>query len=686
MLFFIFSQKAFLNYKNMTCYKTYSRFYSNRLICLWVCIIINSGVNAQKIDTTLHQLNEVYIIENKQQIIEASKKTSSIDSSTLARYNTSSLADLLSNQSTIHVKQYGNGNIASTSMRGGNSNHTALLWNGLNIQNALLGQPDLSIIPTNFFNDISLEYGGGSAMWGSGAIGGSIRLQNSTPYNHGFKTKLQMSIGSFNTKKINTGVLLSYKKIVSNTNIYFNNSKNNYNYRDTLDKETPNKQANHANYIAQGIMQEIGFLINAYQKINIRAWYNILDRNIPSFTNTESKQNQVDENLKLNADWNYKRRNLNSTIRFGYFNDNLNYVDSIESSVINIKTIIPKIISNSNIKTIIAESDNLYTYKKHSFNLGINFTNYQASLYSKELAVDTTYYYHLSKVAFFAAYKLSLLNSKLHYNLVIRKESTNQTDIPLTGNTGIYYKLLKGLALKINANKSYRQPSLYDLYWNPGGNKNLKPEESYEVDGGIELKYTKNNFNVLIEGTYFNRHTTNWIIWLPSDKSYWTPKNIAEVYSRGTETKTELFYLKNDFLIKLIANTSYVLSTNQVATSENDNSEGRQLIFTPRYNGQATLIIKYKNINVLFNYNYTGYRFTSTDNTSWVSPYYISNLKCSYDYSFSTINTQLFFSLNNLFNKNYVIIPNKPMPLRNYEIGISINYKQQKKKIETSNY
>lgn len=670
----------------MSCFRTYAFLFSNPMIWTCMCFVLSMNIKAQAKDTITHQLIEIPIIENKQAILENSKKNISIDSITLARYNTSTLADLLSNQSTIHVNQYGNGNIASTSMRGGNANHTALLWNGLNIQNALLGQPDLSIIPTNFFNDISLEYGGGSAMWGSGAIGGSIRLQNSTQYNQGFKTKLQMSIGSFDTKKINTGILLSYKKIVSNTNIYFNNSKNNYNYKDTLDKETPNKQANHANYIAQGIMQEIGFLINAYQKINIRAWYNLLDRNIPSFTEAISRKNQVDENLKLNADWNYKRRNLNSTIRFGYFHDNLNYVDSIESKVNNIKTIIPIVISNSNIKTIIGESDNLYKYKNHSFNLGINFTNYQASLYSKDIVIDTTYYYHLSKVGIFAAYKLSLLNSKLCYNLVVRKESTNQTPIPLTGNTGIYYKPLKGFALKVNANKSYRQPSLYDLYWNPGGNPNLKPEESYEVDGGIELKYTKNNFNFLIEGSYFNRHTTNWIIWLPSDKPYWIPKNIAEVHSRGAETKTELFYLKKGFLIKLIANTSYVLSTNQIAKSENDNSEGRQLIYTPRYNGQATLIIKYKNINVLFNHHYTGYRFTSTDNTSWVSPYYISNLKCSYDYSFSNINTQLFFSLNNLFNKNYVIIPNKPMPLRNYEIGISINYKQQKKKIETSNY
>ena len=70
-----------------------------------------------------------------------------------------------------------------------------------------------------------------------------------------------MSVGSFNTKKIATGVLLSYKRIVSNTKIYYNSSENNYHYKDTTDKENPNKQITHANYIAKGIMQEFSFLI-----------------------------------------------------------------------------------------------------------------------------------------------------------------------------------------------------------------------------------------------------------------------------------------------------------------------------------------------------------------------------------------------------------------------------------------
>ena len=245
----------------MNSLKTYTAKFSNKFVCFLVCCFqLVSNLQSQNHDTTLHQLQEVSIIQTKQEQLITSKKSISFDSLTLARYNTSSLADLLSNQSTVYIKSYGNGNIATSSMRGGNASHTALLWNGLNIQNPILGQPDLSIVPTLFFNDISLEYGGGSAMWGSGAIGGSIHLQNKTVFNQGFKTKLQMSIGSFGTTKIASGVLLSYKKIISNTKIYYNNSENNYAYKDTLDKENPTKQIAHANYIAKGLMQEISFL------------------------------------------------------------------------------------------------------------------------------------------------------------------------------------------------------------------------------------------------------------------------------------------------------------------------------------------------------------------------------------------------------------------------------------------
>lgn len=603
------------------------------------------------------------IIFNKQELLQTSKKSLVFDSLTLARYTGSSLAELLSNQSTTHVKSYGNGNLATTSLRGGNASHTALLWNGFNIQNPMLGQTDLSIIPTLLFDNVNLEYGGGSAMWGSGAIGGSIHLQNKTLFNQGFSSKLQLSAGSFGTKKIGTGVVLSYEKIISNTRIYYNSSNNNYSYKDTSDHENPTKQISHADYVTKGLMQEISFLILPYQKINVRAWYNKANRNLPSYTSAMSKQSQEDENLKLSADWNYNKRNLNSIIRVAYFKDQINYTDSINN-----------IYNNSKVSTLIAESDNIYTLNNHKFNLGINVTSFNSE------TENYAQIQQLNKIALFAAYQITCLNDKLNYNLSVRKEFTSLTEIPFTGNTGFHYQITKSIAAKINGSRSYRQPSLNDLYWNPGGNPNLKPEDSYEADGSIEYKLQRKKISLIIEGTYFNRHTTNWIIWLPTDNAYWSPRNIAEVYSRGTETKSELTYSHNNLKVKLSSSTSYVLSTNQKITNENDRSKGRQLIYTPRYNGNATLMIAYKGASVLFNQNYTGYRFTSTDNTTWLFPYYLANIKLSYKSSFKNMSLELFGNINNVFNKNYLVVSNRPMPLRNYEAGINLHYHKPKNK------
>ncbi|MES2566427.1 MAG: TonB-dependent receptor [Bacteroidota bacterium] len=641
---------------------------------LLLCICFLNKVNAQTTDTSGHILNEIVISANKQELLQASRKSTSIDSFTMARYQTSSLTDLLSAQSAIHVKSYGAGNIASTSIRGGNASQTAILWNGLNINSPGLGMYDLSLIPISLFDDVSLEYGGGSTLWGSGAVGGAVHLNSKPIFNRGFHTKLNMSVGSFGTQKISTGLLLSYKKITSSTKIYYVSSLNNYSYKDTLDRDHPDKSLINSDYIMKGLMQEISLFVNPYQKMSVRLWYNYAFRNLPTNFFVTNTRNQTDENIKLNADWNYAKYRFKSIIRGAYFKDANEYNDSLR-----------KTHSNNNTHTIIAENDNIYQFKQHTFNVGVNFTLYQLQSINKEDEGHNSSSNQLQKLAFFAAYKLLAFNSRLNYNVSVRKEFTNLTNIPFTGNTGIRYKLIKHIAVKINASSAYRQPTLYDLYWRPGGNPYLKPEESYDFEGGLEYEYSSKGFSLVVEGTYFNRRTKNWITWLPSDKGYVSPRNIAEVYSRGTETKTEMSYMNKDFLAKLIINTSYVLSTYSKNEQENDNSIGRQLIFTPRYTGQGSILINYKKMSVLFNQNYTGYRFTSSDNTSWLNPYYIANLKCGYQYTFGNVNMEIFGSINNLFNKNYLVIANNPMPLRNYEIGLTMNYHKQKKKTENKN-
>ncbi len=631
---------------------------SNIMVCCLLCYF----VKAQKTDSLSHQLKEVTISADKKDLIQASKKTNTIDTLILKHYNNVSLADLLTAQSSIHIKSYGNGNIATTSIRGGNATQTAVLWNGLNIQNPMLGQTDLSLLPVWLFDNVALEYGGGASLHGSGAMGGTILLQNKSTFNKGFSTQLQMSVGSFDTKKLATTVQLSYKKINSITRLYYTNSENNYTYKDTNDKEQPIKHIQHANYLSKGFMQELAYAPTTHQTINVRVWYNQLFRNLPSYSAVVSQQHQYDENLKLNADWNYQKNNLKSVIRFGYFNDKLNYHDSLAN-----------IYSNSIVKTLVAENENTVQLKQHQFLFGINITSYQSDFELYNMRRE------LNKLSFFANYKLQLLKQKLLYHISVRKEFTNLSEIPVTGNTGFYFKAHKSIALKINGSKAFRQPTLNDLYWQPGGNPDLKSEEAYEFDGGIELNFKKNNFTILVEGTYFNRHTTNWIIWLPNNTNVWSPQNIAQVYSRGAETKTELGYQQKNTLVKLILNTAYTLSTNQQQKNSNDNSLGKQLAYTPRYTGQSSIYISYKKINFLFSQSYTGYRFTTADNNAWLMPYYMAAIKASYSYQYKKTTFNFFGTINNLFNKNYTAVANRPMPLRNFEMGVSIKYHKTKK-------
>lgn len=630
-------------------------------------IILNHSVYSQQKDSASLQLNEVTIIENKQQTVQTSKKTINLDTLILKNYQNSSLGELLSQQSTIHIKTYGNGNIASTSIRGGNSSQTAVLWNGLNIQNPRLGMSDLSLLPSLAFDNIALEYGGGSALWGSGAMGGSIHLSNKPLFDNAFKTNLTISYGSFGLKKISTGLNLSNSKISSATKIYYTAATNNYQYKDTTDKANPVKEIKHGEYNQKGIIQELGFKLNANQSANIRFWYHNANRNIPSYTENISKQNQIDKSIKLNADWNYHKKKLQSVMRFGYLNDVIEFNDSISKSY-----------NKNYANTLITESDNLYNYKQHQFNFGANFTSYNSYSYFNDSATTPR---TLNKLALFAAYKIYLLNNKLNLSATARKEFTSLTPIPITGHVGGKYQLNKAFSLKANGSSSYRQPTLDDLYWPKSGNPNLKPEESYELDGGIVFNYTKNNTHLKFEGTYFNRHTTNWIIWLPlAGGANFTPRNINEVYSRGTETNIEWLFVKNNFRSKFILNTSYVLATNLKSKNENDNSVGRQLIYTPRYSGQCTYILSYKETSLIINQTYTGYRFTSTDNTSWLNPYYLFNIRVSYAYTHKNTKYSFFGNINNAFNKNYMIVSNRPMPLRNFEAGLSINYHKPKTK------
>ena len=66
------------------------------------------------------------------------------------------VAELLSENSVIYIKSYGSGGLSTASFRGTGAGHTQLTWNDININNPMVGQFDLSLVPAGFIDDINI--------------------------------------------------------------------------------------------------------------------------------------------------------------------------------------------------------------------------------------------------------------------------------------------------------------------------------------------------------------------------------------------------------------------------------------------------------------------------------------------------------------------------------------------------
>ena len=139
-------------------------------------------------------INTVEVVANR--IPEAYKKTA-FDSLTINE--AVNLSELLQEHSPVFVKNYGSGGLSTVSFRGTGASHTKVLWNDINLNSPMNGQIDFSLYPTIFFNNAELHHGASGLIDGSGSLGGSVHLSNSTSYNRGLKIGLQQAIGSFNT-------------------------------------------------------------------------------------------------------------------------------------------------------------------------------------------------------------------------------------------------------------------------------------------------------------------------------------------------------------------------------------------------------------------------------------------------------------------------------------------------------
>ncbi len=632
-----------------------------------VLLILNAlffnGISQSKRDSATI-LQQVLIETSRVQQFSTGIKTLYIDSNTIFQFQNKSLADLLSTEGPISIKTYGMGSLATTSFRGGSASQTAILWNGFNINSTQNGQLDLSLIPISSSSNIALQCGGVGALWGSGAIGGAIHISNSPHFNSGLIVEYGINGGSFQSVGQSISLKFGNNKISSSllyTNTY---AGNNFLYKTSSPEGTSTTQSQkNAQIRGISIQNNNHILISKKQKLSISFWSQQANRNIPATTlENNSNKNQTDQSIRLSADWQYVFKNITTNFRIASLNDQINYID-------------PSTQTNDTSKSnsIISEIETKWKiHPYHLLNIGINnsFNTAESNGYLEKPIRNST--------TFFASHQYQNKNQKFSISSSIRQEFIDNHRTPFTYSLGTMYRIYSNLTLKANISKLYRIPSFNDLYWNPGGNRDLLPEEGFHKEVGLTFALSNDKTTINTEITYFDRDVTNWIVWLPSS-SFWTPKNILSVWSRGLETNSKIALKAKKINLLFSVNTNYVLSTNQKASSINDQSVGKQLMYVPIYSGGAKFSINYKTVTLTYRHSYTGYRYTSTDHSSYLDPYDIGSIRFDINKTLKKYQINSFFTIDNLWNKSYYVISYRPMPMRNFQLGLVMNYKQKTK-------
>ena len=161
---------------------------------------------------------------------QAGMKQTRVDSLSLQKKVSLSLSDLLSENTSVFIKNHGRGALATASFRGTAPSHTQVSWNGLNINSPMAGMVDFSLIPVYIIDDLILNHGAASLADRSGGIGGSIHINNQADWSRKNSLSYTQGIGSYRTFDEFLQVGIGGEKIRSMTRLYHNRSKNDYTF------------------------------------------------------------------------------------------------------------------------------------------------------------------------------------------------------------------------------------------------------------------------------------------------------------------------------------------------------------------------------------------------------------------------------------------------------------------------
>ncbi|WP_088240444.1 TonB-dependent receptor plug domain-containing protein [Calothrix rhizosoleniae] len=557
--------------------------------------------------------------------------------------------------------------LSSQFIRGSSSDQVLILLDGKPINDVGSGGFDLSEIPTNNIERIEVLPGGGSTLYGSGAIGGVINIITRSPTEKP-TTDVKVSIGSYGLnqqsiqtrgKSGNIGWVLGY-----------NRTQAEYDYPFSIPEANFEGTRENNDVIANNFNLKLQADINQRNSLTFSALYLGKEQGVPggvpvpaaAFNSLTDNDRKYTDQVLTDVIWKSKLGNGEDSLLTARV-----YADFLNTRFENVS------------------SQNRRDNQQDSYGVQVNhswkFAQNQALVYGFDYryveAKNSTFNFvtnentvsyddSISKGGIFARYEIDFTPS-FHMNVGLRQDFNSLSNSSFTSpSVGAKLAISNSTTIRANYMRNFQAPTLFDLFGRGStfvGNPDLKPEKGNSFDIGIDQKLGKFG---LLRLTYFNNRISDLIAFkFASPVS--TFENIGLVRTQGLEASLNLQLARNFY-----AFANYTLNDPRILESTNSAEEGNELSF--RGADSLNLGISYETSQGLYAgilMHSLGAYPTNNSNTESLAGYTTFDFKVRVPLSNTFVVTG---NLDNIFNQRYQVFPGFPDAGRVFQVGVNAKF------------
>ena len=615
-----------------------------------------------------------------------------------------SIADVLTFNSPIFVKQYGRATLSTVSFRGTGPSHTQVTWNGMRINNPMLGMTDFSMIPSYFIDDASLLHGTSSVNETGGGLGGLVRLSTAPADIRGFGLQYIQGIGMFRTFDEFLRLEWGDEHWQVSTRAVYQSSANDFKYRNRDKKENiyddemnivgsyyPTERNKSGAFDDVHVLQEVYYDTRRGDRFGLNAWYINSNRELPLLTTdyADDKQfenRQREHTLRSVLSWDHYRSDWKVAAKAGYIHTWMAY-DYRKDPGSGIMNSITR--SRNKVDTFYGQADGEYTPNGNwFFTAGISAHQHLVESIDKDIILQQggkdIVGYDKGRIELSASVSAKWRpTERLGLSAVLREEmyGTKWATVPAFF-ADCQLSKRGNIVAKASVSRNQRFPTLNDLYFLPGGNPDLRSESGFSYEAGLSFAVGKENvYSLSGSASWYDQHIDDWILWLSTPKGFFSPRNIKQVHAYGVEMQANLAVIPaRDWKLTMNGTFSWSPSINEgEPISPADQSVGKQLPYEPEFSATVTGRLTWRSWGLLYQFCYYSERYTMSSNDITLSgrltPYLMNNLSLDKAFALKWADLTLKGTVNNLFNEEYLSVTARPMPRMNVEFFIGIRPK-----------